>query len=124
MDKLCTPAVEQSILGQAPRYIETILKYLGSATELNDHELKTVLKKALPELGDDTMATLKETWVSQGKQEGRQEGESTMLFRLLKKKFGQITAEVKQKIEKADSDTLLKWSENVLTASNIDAVFH
>ena len=47
-----------------------------------------------------------------------------MLFRLLKKKFGQISEEVKQKIEKADSNTLLKWSENVLTASNIDTVFH
>ena len=47
----------------------------------------------------------------QGLQHGMQQGESTMLFRLLERKFGQVSEEVKQKIEAADSDTLLEWGE-------------
>lgn len=53
----------------------------------------------------------------------RQKGESGMLFRMLEKKFGQIDDEIKQKIEAADSETLLEWGENLLNAPTIDAVF-
>ena len=57
-------------------------------------------------------------------QHGMQQGESTMLFRLMERKFGQISEEVKQKIEAADSDTLLEWGEKILSASTIEDVFH
>ncbi len=47
-----------------------------------------------------------------------------MLFRLLERKFGKVSAKVKQKIEAADSDTLLEWGDKILNASTIDDVFH
>ena len=47
-----------------------------------------------------------------------------MLFRLMERKFGQVSEEVKQKIEAADSDTLLEWGEKILNASTIEDVFH
>ena len=59
-----------------------------------------------------------------GKQQGLQQGESAMLFRLLERKFGQVSEEVKQKIESADSDTLLEWGEKILSASTMYDVFH
>lgn len=59
----------------------------------------------------------------QGIQQGRQEGESLLLFRMLERKFGQIDDEVKQKVEAADSETLLEWGENLMSAPTIDAVF-
>ena len=59
-----------------------------------------------------------------GKQQGMLQGESTMLFRLMERKFGHVSEEVKQKIEAADSDALLEWGEKILSASTIDAVFH
>ena len=59
-----------------------------------------------------------------GKQHGMQQGESTMLVRLMERKFGQVNEEVKQKIEAADSDTLLEWGEKILNASTIEDVFH
>ena len=60
----------------------------------------------------------------QGMQQGMQQGESTMLFRLLERKFGQVSKKVKRKIEAADSDTLLEWGEKILSASTIEYVFH
>ena len=60
----------------------------------------------------------------QGMQHGMQQGESTMLFRQMERKFGQVSEEVKQKIEAADSGTLLEWGEKILNASTIDDVFH
>ena len=62
--------------------------------------------------------------VQQGMQQGMQQGELTMLFRLLERKFGKISKKVKQKIEAADSDTLLGWGEKILNASTVDDVFH
>ncbi|HJW87622.1 MAG TPA: DUF4351 domain-containing protein [Candidatus Brocadiaceae bacterium] len=62
--------------------------------------------------------------MQQGVQQGMQQGESTMLFRLLERKFGQVSKKVKRKIEAADSDTLLEWGEKILSASTIDDVFH
>ena len=47
-----------------------------------------------------------------------------MLFRQMERKFGQVSEEVKQKIEAADSDTLLEWGEKILSAPTIDDVFH
>ena len=66
----------------------------------------------------------KQQGMQQGLQHGMQQGESTMLFRLLERKFGQVSEEVKQKIEAADSGTLLEWGEKILSASTIDDVFH
>jgi hypothetical protein len=59
-----------------------------------------------------------------GKQQGMQQGESTMLLRQMERKFGQVSEEVKQKIEEADSGTLLEWGEKIISASTIDDVFH
>ena len=47
-----------------------------------------------------------------------------MLFRQMERKFGKGSEKVKQKIEAADSDTLLEWGEKILNASTIDDVFH
>ena len=47
-----------------------------------------------------------------------------MLVRLMERKFSQVNEEVKQKIEAADSDTLLEWGEKILNASTIEDVFH
>jgi len=61
--------------------------------------------------------------MQQGMQQGRRQGESTMLFRLIERKFGKVSEEVKQKIEAADIDVLLEWGEKILNASTIDDIF-
>ena len=61
----------------------------------------------------------------QGMQQGMRQGEVAILQRLLQKKFGEkFTDAYRQRVDKADTDTLLNWSEQVLVAQSIDEVFH
>ncbi|MFZ1574966.1 MAG: transposase, partial [Chromatiaceae bacterium] len=57
-----------------------------------------------------------------GRQEGRKQGEAAMLLRLIALKFGPPDADIRRRIEAADADTLLRWSERMLTAPTLDAV--
>ena len=51
-----------------------------------------------------------------------QRGEARMLLRQLTLKFGNLLPEIEQRIRDANADTLLAWSERVLTASTIDEI--
>jgi hypothetical protein len=57
-------------------------------------------------------------------QKGMQQGEARVLARQLQLKFGELPEEVRKRIEQADEQTLLAWSERVLTASRLDEVLH
>jgi hypothetical protein len=59
----------------------------------------------------------------EGREEGRREGEVEMLLRLLRLRFGTVPAEVTTRVTTADPETLLRWSERVLSASTLEAVF-
>ena len=60
---------------------------------------------------------------AEGRAEGRREGETEMLLRLLRLRFGALPTEVVARVSAADAETLLLWSERVLTASCLEAVF-
>jgi hypothetical protein len=64
------------------------------------------------------------TYFQMARQEGRQEGEALVLLRQIRLKFGAIPDEARRRIEQADADTLLVWSERVLTADRIDDIIH
>ncbi len=68
------------------------------------------------------MGSFAERYIQQGKQEGRQEGEAIVLLRQLQLKFGDIPEAVRSRIEGADAQTLLAWSERILTAASIEQV--
>ncbi len=59
----------------------------------------------------------------EGRQEGRQEGEAEFLIHLLERRFGQIGETMRERIEAADTRTLLIWGERILTAQTIEEVF-
>jgi hypothetical protein len=59
----------------------------------------------------------------EGRQEGRREGEAEMLLRLLHIRFGTLPADTEAHVQAADPETLLRWSERVLTAATLDEVF-
>ena len=61
--------------------------------------------------------------LTEGRAEGRREGETEMLLRLLRLRFGALPTEVVARVSAADAETLLQWSERVLTASSLEAVF-
>jgi len=58
-----------------------------------------------------------------GEQIGIRKGELAVLLRQLTSKFGPLPAEVIDRLERADVDRLLGWSERVLTATTLDEVF-
>jgi hypothetical protein len=58
----------------------------------------------------------------EGRQEGRQEGEARILLRQITLKFGPPSEEVRRQIQTADAETLLRWSERILTAQGLDDV--
>jgi hypothetical protein len=59
---------------------------------------------------------------AKGREEGIEQGEARVLLRLLTLKFGPLSAPVQARVESADADTLLLWSERVLTAGTLDEV--
>ena len=73
----------------------------------------------LENMGEKEMA-----YVTTIERAGMLKGEAAFLYRLLDKKFGQVTDDIKQKIEKAGSETLLEWGEKILFAKTIDEVFN
>ncbi len=64
--------------------------------------------------------------LQQGRQEGRQEGlregQAKILMVLLEKKFGPLQETDRQRIHAADSETLLKWGERLITANSLSEV--
>ena len=63
-----------------------------------------------------------EQGMQEGVQQGVKQGETQMLLRLLRLKFGALPDAVCTRINAADSETLLVWSDRVLTATTLDEV--
>ncbi|AGA31738.1 putative Transposase [Thioalkalivibrio nitratireducens DSM 14787] len=72
------------------------------------------------------MTRFAERFLEKGRDEGREEGigqgEARVLLRQLTLKFGPLPDPVRARIESADADTLLRWSERVLTADQLEDV--
>ncbi len=64
----------------------------------------------------------REEGMQQGMQQGMQRGEARILTAQLRLRFGDLPAVVYQRIETADAETLLRWSERVLTAKTLDEI--
>jgi len=55
-------------------------------------------------------------------EEGIELGAARVLLRQFTLKFGPVPESVRARVETADADTLLLWSERVLTAETLDEV--
>ena len=70
------------------------------------------------------VTTAERIGIQKGRQEGRQEGEAAMLLRQIARKFGPPTETVRERIERADPETLVEWPDRILTAQTLDEVLH
>ena len=68
------------------------------------------------------LATRAESWKQQWLQEGRLEGEATLLTRLLERRFGALPGWARERVATADSVALEEWSLRVLDAGTLDEV--
>jgi hypothetical protein len=80
--------------------------------------VRALLQQASP--GDPIMQTFIDRYIEQG----RQEGGAALLLRRIERKFGVPSAALRERINTADPETLLHWSERILTADSVDAVLH
>ncbi len=83
----------------------------------------------------ETVAEWKEEWkrdglkeglkkgLKKGLNEGRKEGEANILLKLIEMKFGQISLIDRKRVQSADSETLLRWGKQILTANKMDEIF-
>ena len=124
--EVCSQAYD-SLLALEPdrdkraKYLESIDIY----AELNDNELQQMQLKYLEE--KPNMAGFaqhfRQEGLLEGLQEGRVEGERTVLERLLHRRFGTLSPEITEKLGKASSVDLENWAENVLDAKTLEDVF-
>ena len=63
--------------------------------------------------------------MQQGTQQGIQQGEVAVLLMQMERKFGKRLTETDRRIiESADTETLLKWLEKILSANSIEEILH
>ena len=66
-------------------------------------------------------------WLEQGRQEGRQEGrrlgKAEVLKALASQRFGELPLWAVERIDRADVDTLDRWSRRLLDAGRLEDVF-
>jgi hypothetical protein len=60
--------------------------------------------------------------IQQGNEQGLRQGEVRVLASLLQLRFGERPQAARERMASADADTLLRWSERVLTAQTLDEV--
>jgi len=98
--------------------LESLLRYYVQGTQrVAEDDARRLLQQTAP--GDPIMQTFIDRYIEQGKRQG----EAEVLLRLLERKFGPADARLRQRILDADAETLLEWSEHILTAETPEAVF-
>jgi len=61
--------------------------------------------------------------IEQGLQQGRREGEATVVRRLLTRRFGPLPAWVEARLAQASLQDLEQWADRILEAQQLEAVF-
>jgi len=115
--------------------LESLLRYYVQGTQrVAEDDARRLLQQIAP--GDPIMQTFidryieqgirqgMEQGIEQGIEQGKRQGEAEVLLRQLERKFGPASATLRQRIQEADAETLLHWSERILTADTPEAVFH
>jgi len=123
--------IESSITQQI-KYIDFIDQYI----ELSMEEQKLYQMRYLKENseGEQTMGhaqLLRDEGIQQGVQQGMQQGmeqgmqqgEVKLLLRQIDRKFGLVAVHIREKVEQADTDSLLRWADNILVAERVEDIF-
>ena len=83
--------------------------------------------RIMAELEDEEVHEMKmsmaEWWKKEGLEEGRKEGEASLLKRLLQRRFEQLPGWIDQRLEQASRQELEGWADRVLDAERLEDVF-
>lgn len=104
------------------------LKALSGDAEAR--RLAFVRERALRDEISELQGARREGWeegmqqgMQQGVQQGMQQGEALLLERLLIRRFGPLSEEIRQRLAQARSEQLEVWSERLLAAETLNGVF-
>lgn len=103
---------------------KTVLKYAVDGIEGQDFDFfkESIREYLSPALGDEIM-TLAQELIQRGQHQGIHQGEAAVITRQLKRRFHQVPASYLTRIEQADAETLLSWSDKILDAKSLEEVF-
>lgn len=118
--------------------LEMILRYFVQVNQkLDENDVKQLLQTSFK--GVDLMPTFIDYYIEKGEKQGFQrgieqgiergiergehKGQVQQLLRQIQLKFGDISPAHKNAIQNANSQTLLVWSERILTANSLEQLF-
>ena len=99
--------------GRRAKYMEFIDTYAG----LDDDEYRRYERDYAEE--SKAMTGM----IQRARNEGRQEGRQDVLERLLRRRFGPLSAGVAERLRRASVGEIEAWADNVLDADTLDDVF-
>ncbi|NEX18153.1 MAG: hypothetical protein C1943_16475 [Halochromatium sp.] len=111
--------------------LESLLRYFVQGTgRLDEQQARTLLEQTFS--GEPLMETFIDRYIDQGKQlgiqlgeqRGEQHGRATTLLHLIERKFGPPSEPIRERINQADPDTLLRWFDRAIDARSLDEVLH
>jgi hypothetical protein len=102
--------------------ILNLLRFIDWVIKLPE-ELEEKCRKELEIFEEEMKMAYVTSWERHGIQQGIQQGEGTLLLRLLQVKFKNIPDSYRQKIEQANAETLLLWGERILASEDLEDIF-
>ncbi len=107
--------------------LDTVLRY---AMKVGDVTIDRLRRELVPLLGsriEEVIMTAGEKLVEEGRQrgvqQGVQQGESALLLRLVRARFGAVSPEVETRVRAATSEQLERWGDRLLTARDLVDLF-
>ena len=100
---------------------EKYVDFIDTYADLDDNERRRY-REQYPE-ESTTMSGIVQRARDEGKQQGIEQGERTLLRRQLRRRFGLLPPEADERIGRASTRDLESWAENVLDAGTLDEVF-
>jgi hypothetical protein len=102
--------------------ILNLLKFIDWVIKLPE-ELEEKCRKELEIFEEEMKVAYVTSWERHGIKHGIKQGEETVLLHLLQRKFKNVPDVHRQKIEQANTETLLLWSVRILDSNNLEEIF-
>ncbi len=86
-------------------------------------EVKNMLAERVKEWNQESLERGIQKGIQKGMQKGMQKGALQLLTRLIETKFGPLSPNFITRMEQADDEQILRWSERILTADKLSDIF-
>ncbi|MGH9939886.1 MAG: Rpn family recombination-promoting nuclease/putative transposase, partial [Blastocatellia bacterium] len=99
----------------ALEYLRTILMYLSIAKrQISKEDLHMAIEQTFPESTGEVIAQFALDWIAEGEQKGEQKSAARISLRLLERRFGAISDDLREMISSLSTEQLERLSEDLL----------